>query len=87
VEDLGPPASYLTLRPGAPVYYSEGEGLGRVSRVLAELDKDIFEGIEVDPGPLSRRRFVAAGQVDEIYERGVVLSIDSSQGETLPDAE
>ena len=86
MEDLGAPGSYLTLEPGTRVLFSDGEELGRVARVLAEGDADIFEGIEVDPGLLSRRRFVAANLVDEIYGRGVVLRIDSSQSESLPDA-
>ena len=86
MEDLGAPASYLTLEPGTRVHFSDGEELGKVARVLAEADADIFEGIEVDPGLLARRRLVAADLVDEIYERGVVLTMDSSQGESLPDA-
>jgi len=86
VDDLGPPASYLTLEPGTRAYYSDGEELGRVERVLYEADADIFEGIDVAPGLLARSRFVAADEVDEIYERGVVLKFDSSRGESLPDA-
>ena len=86
MEDLGAPGSYLTLEPGTPVLFADGEELGRVARVLAEPGADIFEGIEVDPGLLARRRLVAADLVDEIYERGVALNIDSSRGEALPDA-
>ena len=86
MEDLGAPGSYLTLESGTRVLFSDGEELGRVARVLAEPDADIFEGIDVDPGLLARRCFVAADLVDEIYERGVALNIDSSRGETLPDS-
>jgi hypothetical protein len=86
MEDLGAPSSYLALEPGARVYYRDGAELGVVARILAEGDADIFEGIEVDSGLLSRRRFVAADLILEIYERGILLTIDSSAGEGLPDA-
>jgi hypothetical protein len=83
---MGPPSSYLTLEPGMPVYFGDAKELGRIERVVADWGADIFEGLEVAPGVLARSRFVAADQVDEIHERGVVLKIDSSRGESLPDA-
>lgn len=86
VEDLGAPASYLTLGEGADAYASDGKLLGEVQHVLAAPDEDIFDGIVIDvsrlPGGL---RFVDASQVSEIYERGVVLSLDSQQAEHLPE--
>lgn len=86
MHDLGPPASYLTLEPGTRAYYRDGEELGRVERVLYEPDADIFEGIDVAAGLLGRSRFVAADQVEKIYEGGVVVKLDSSQGDSLPEA-
>jgi uncharacterized protein YrrD len=86
VPDLGEPASYLTLAEGAPVYASGGEELGKVKHVLAAPELDVFDGIVVDasalPGGL---RFVDGSQVDEIYERGVVLRLDAAAAETLPE--
>jgi hypothetical protein len=76
MDDRGAPASYLTLGPGVPVYSSDGERLGVVEHVLAEPDKDIFDGIVFDASPLpGGHRFVDAPEVDEIYENGVVLGI------------
>ena len=86
MDDLGAPGSYLTLEPGTPVYFGDGEKLGKVERILAEQDADIFEGVDVAPGLLADARFVAADLIDEIFERGVVLTVDSSQGESLPAA-
>jgi uncharacterized protein YrrD len=72
--ELGAPASYLTLGPGAEVYSSNGERLGEVEHVLAEPEEDIFDGILFDASPLpGGHRFVDALDVDEIYEQGVVL--------------
>jgi hypothetical protein len=77
--DLGPPGSYLTLTADTPVYSSDGERLGEVEHVLADPDKDIFDGIVFDAGPLpGGHRFADAPEVDEIYERGVVLTLDAA---------
>jgi uncharacterized protein YrrD len=77
--DLGAPASYLTLAAGIPVYSSDGERLGEVEHVLADPDEDIFDGIVFDASPLpGGHRFVDAPEVDEIYERGVVLTLDAA---------
>jgi uncharacterized protein YrrD len=77
--DLGPPASYLTLSPGAPVYSSDGQPLGEVEHVLAEPDEDIFDGIVFGGSALpGAHRFVDAPEVDGIYERGVMLKLDAA---------
>jgi uncharacterized protein YrrD len=82
--DLGAPASYLTLPRGLPVYSSDGQRLGEVEHVLAEPDKDIFDGIVFDASPLpGGHRFVDAPEVAEVYERGVVLELDAEAAKDL----
>jgi len=84
--DLGEPGSYLTLSSGVPVYSSDGERLGAVTHVMAEPDKDIFDGLVFDASPLpGGHRFVDAPEVEAIYERGVVLTIDAAAAEQLPE--
>ncbi len=84
--DLGAPGSYMTLQPGVPVYSSDGQELGEVEHVLAEPDKDIFDGIVIDTSVLpGGNRFVDAPEVVEIYERGIVLGVDRSAAEHLPE--
>ena len=84
--DLGPPASYLTLKPGAAVYSSDGESLGEVEHVLADLGSDIFDGLVIDRSVLpGGHRFVDADQVDEIYEGGVVVKLDRQAADSLPE--
>jgi uncharacterized protein YrrD len=86
MEDLGPPASFLTCGEGTPIYSSDGEKLGEVEHLLADADTDIFDGIVVDRSVLpGGHRFVDASQVDRIYERGVVLTIDAAAAESLPE--
>jgi hypothetical protein len=82
--DLGTPGSYLTLAAGVPVYSSDGLLLGEVEHVLAEPDKDIFDGIVFRASPLGGgHRFVDAAEVAEIHERGVVLALDGDAAERL----
>jgi uncharacterized protein YrrD len=86
VEDVGKPSSYLMLGPGPPVYTSDGEQVGKVEHVLADQADDIFDGIVLDTSVLpGGQRFVDAEQVEEIYERGVVLKIDRAAAERLPE--
>lgn len=86
MDDLGQPSSYLALREQVPVYSSDGKELGRVEHVLAAPDVDVFDGIVLDRSILpGGHRFVDASQVDEIFDRGVVLRIDASQADSLPE--
>ena len=86
MEDLGAPSSYLALNEGADVYSCDGERIGKVEHVLAVPEKDIFDGIVLDTSVLpGGHRFVDAPEVEEIFERGVLLKIDRKQADTLPE--
>jgi uncharacterized protein YrrD len=85
-EDLGQPSSYLVLEPGAPVYSCDGQKLGKVEHVLRDLQADIFDGIVIDTSVLpGGHRFVEAEEVEEIFERGVLLRCDRARAEQLPE--
>ena len=72
---LGPPVAYLALKDGTPVYDRTGARVGVVEHVMDE--GGIFEGIIVHTYPLPGRHLYAdATQVDEIHQRGVVLSVE-----------
>jgi uncharacterized protein YrrD len=87
MQDLGAPSSYLELRPGAPCYSCDGEQVGAVERVLAAPEEDIFDGVIIRTGALSgRERFCEAAQVEEIFERGVLLKLDRAGVDELPEA-
>jgi hypothetical protein len=83
--DLGAPASYLTLERGTPVVSSDGGELGTVAHVLADPDSDIFDGLVLSTALPGGHRFVDGSHVDEVYERGVVLTIDAAAAERLPE--
>jgi hypothetical protein len=85
MEDLGNPISYLVAKRGIPVFSSEGERLGRVVKVSAAPEANMFDGIVFDTtwGP-GGHRFVDAPEVEAIYERGVVLKIAAAEVDSLP---
>jgi hypothetical protein len=85
MDDLGQPSSYMALKQGAAVYSSDGERLGKVVRVLRDLDADVFDGVVFDTsaGP-GGHRFVDGPEVGEIYDDGVVLKLDAAAAAGLP---
>jgi uncharacterized protein YrrD len=86
MEDLGEPNSYLSLGKGAEVYSCDGERVGKVEHVLAAPEEDIFDGIVLDTSVLpGGHRFVDADQVEEIFERGVLLKLDRQEADKLPE--
>jgi hypothetical protein len=86
MEDLGDPISYLVLAEGTPVHSSDGKQIGKVEHILADPGADIFDGIVLDTSVLpGGQKFVDAPQVDRIYERGIVLSVDAAAAEQLPE--
>ena len=86
MDDLGEPSSYLTLKPGVLVYSSDGQALGKVEHVLADPGLDVFDGVVLDTSVLpGGHRFADASQVDEVYERGVVLTVSANEATGLPE--
>lgn len=83
--DLGAPSSYMVLAEGTDVFSSDGQRLGAVEHVLADVEQDIFDGIVIDTRALpGGHRFVDASQVAEVYERGVVVTIDAAAAASMP---
>jgi uncharacterized protein YrrD len=83
--DHGAPISYAVLEAGTDVVCSEGDVVGKVEHVLFDSEQDVFDGIVIDThlGP-GGAHFVDADQVDEIYERAVVLTVPGAEVEHLP---
>ena len=86
VPDLGDPTSYLELADGVPVFSADDEQIGAVVHVLADESADIFDGLVIDTrlGP-GGHRFVDAAQVEDIFDRGVVLAMSGDEAERLPE--
>jgi uncharacterized protein YrrD len=79
-QQLGPPIAYLALSEGTPVYDRDGARVGVVEHVLADVDRDIFEGVIVHTRPLpGRHLFADVEQIAELHERGVLLAVAREQ--------
>ena len=74
--DEGAPISYEVLERDTPVYSAAGVTVGKVEAVHADVDADIFDGLEIDTR--AGRRFVEAEHVAAIHERGVELDLDAA---------
>ena len=84
--DLGAPISYEVLSRGTPIYSADGVPIGAVVHVLAAEDEDVFDGIVIGGHPFgTQHRFADADEIDGIFERGVVLKLDRSGCEQLPE--
>jgi hypothetical protein len=86
VPELGDPTSYLELDDGVPVFSADGRQVGAVEHVLADANADVFDGLVIDTrtGP-GGHRFADATQVEALYERGAVLTLDAAACERLPE--
>jgi uncharacterized protein YrrD len=84
--ELGDPISYMTLEAGVPVFSRDGERVGAVEHVLADVNVDVFDGLVIDrrSGP-GGRRFVDAPEVESIHKGGVMLSLSAAEVERLPE--
>src|ERR1700710_604346 len=85
MDDLGFKVSYLAAKKGIPVYTSDEVKIGTVVEVLDAPEADLFDGIIFDttknrPGG---HKFVDAPEVEGIYERGVILTIDAAAAAQL----
>ena len=79
--ERGAPIAYMVLEEGTPVAGSDGAEVGKVKRVLADVESDIFDGLILDTP--EGDRFVDAPQVGELFERLVVLEMTAEQAHNL----
>jgi|SRR5947208_8139272 len=82
-EDHGQPIAYTAVVKGTAVYASNGVLVGRVKRMMAVPEKDIFDGIVISTA--TGDRFVDAPETGAMYEKAVLLKIDSDEASRLPD--
>lgn len=85
MDDLGAKVSYLVAKRGIPVFSSDEVNLGTVVEVLDAPEADIFDGVIFDTTPRKPggHKFVDAPEVEGIYERGVILTIDAATAAKL----
>jgi hypothetical protein len=83
--EAGEPISYMALEEGTEVRSADGERIGEVAHVLADVDDDIFDGIVVGAAHLPGGHvFADAEQVGEIRSAAVTLKLDAEACRALP---
>jgi uncharacterized protein YrrD len=81
--DENRPIAWSALKEGTPVHDSSGGEVGKVGRVVADQQKDIFSGITVTSGIFSTERFAPAEMVGRITETSVELRLAAEEAERL----
>ena len=77
------PVSWYLIEQGWEVVGSDGKAIGKVEETVGDSTHDIFDGLTVGTGLLSRPRYVAAELVGRIVEGRVTLTIDQGAFERL----
>jgi hypothetical protein len=81
------PVSWLLIEPGWKVKAAGGEDIGKVTAVVGDTDKDIFNGLAISTGLLAKPRYVAAERVTTILEGEVHLDLPSDAARDLDEYE
>jgi hypothetical protein len=77
------PVSWFVIERGWKVAGSDGSDLGKVEETVGDSSHDIFDGLSVGTGLLSKPRYVPAELVNEIVEGEVRLTIGKDEFERL----
>jgi hypothetical protein len=79
------PVSWLVIEPGWTLVAADGSEVGRVEEVVGDTGKDIFNGLAVSTGMLTKPKYVPAERVSEILEGEVRLDLPADAIERLED--
>jgi hypothetical protein len=67
------PVSWKVVERGWKVLDESGDEIGRVNEITGDPEADIFDGVEISHGVLSRTEYVPSERVVEIREGVVVV--------------
>lgn len=81
--DDGHGIHYAAVARGTPVYGSDGVEVGKVDEVVDNYREHILDGIVFET-PAGELRFADGPEVARTAERGVTLSISSTDAASLP---
>jgi hypothetical protein len=80
---MADPVSWFLIERGWQVVGSDGNELGTIEETVGDSARDIFDGLTVGTGLLSKPRYVPAELVGEIVEGRVALTIGQDEFERL----
>jgi len=73
------PKSWLVIEPGWKVLANDGSEVGKVHETLGDEEHDIFDGLAVSTGLLSKPAYVPSEDVGEIREGEIHLALSSEE--------
>ena len=76
---MSDPVSWFLIERGWKVVDAGGDHVGRVEEVIGDTANDIFNGLAVSSGLLTKPRYVPAEQVAEITDGEVRLELSAKQ--------
>ncbi len=77
--------AWVMIEHGWSVFDRDGGELGKVAEVVGDSDSDIFNGLMVSHGLLSRDTYVPSERVASIFEGRVELDLDAAGVGALED--
>ncbi len=80
---MADPVSWIVIEKGWTVLDSNGDAVGQVHEVTGDENADIFDGLSITAGMLSKNTYVPSEHVAAIREGEVVLDIPREQAERL----
>jgi hypothetical protein len=78
-----PQVSWKAIEADAPVFSSEGEAVGKVSRIVGDQDADVFTGLAISTHVLGPERLVPSECVRAIWRDRVDLALTKVEIERL----
>jgi hypothetical protein len=79
------PVSWLMIEPGWTVVAQDGAEAGKVEEIVGDTGKDIFNGLSITIGLLSKPKYVPSERVRAITEGRVELDLPADDVEALDD--
>jgi uncharacterized protein YrrD len=77
------PIAWNMIESGWKVFDAEGDEIGHVHEVTGDHNADIFDGLAIKQGILSKDQYVPSEHVAQIFEGEVHLSLTRAQIEAL----
>jgi len=82
---MSDPIAWKAIEPGSPVFSSEGEAVGKVSKVVGDTNADVFTGLAISTHTFGADRFVESERVRGIYPDRIDLALTKGEIERLPE--
>ena len=82
---MADPVAWTVIEHGWKVFDAAGDEIGHVDEITGDENVDIFDGLTISKGALSKPKYVPAESVAQILEGEVHLSLARDQVESLED--